>query len=195
MHVTLLPYFKCVDGRIGERLADMDFFFLSGFQGHFRMDRTRVLSFFWIVGLIVGIGLGCFSSAYLSDLIQACLTTHLRFYALLSSMIVPFFLAYMSFALGWYPLLYLLMFSEAFLISYHSTILQYVYPGAGWLLSLLLLFSDLICSAVLWMFCIRSVRCCGRQFAFRMIPAFAAVFLICSVDYSLVSPFLGVVLS
>lgn len=158
------------------------------------MDDPFVLSFLWILGLIAGVIPGIFSARFLSELIFTGLITKPSVLGLLAAMFFPFLLISLAWFFHWSAVASLVVFLKAFMLSYHASLLWVGFPGSGWLLGSLLFFSDFACSTVLWMFCIRSNRALGKDPVYRLIPAFAAVFLICSVDCSLISPFLGVVL-
>ena len=194
MHVTFLPYFKYVDVWFAGRLSDMDFFFLSAFADRFRKDRLRALAFLWICGLALGTLTAAFSADGLIHRMYSCLSTPVSIVCLLTVMLIPVAVSAFCVLVRKPFLLFFVSFLKAFSLSYHAFILCLCFDCAGWILLPLLFFSDLVSSVILWMFWIGSLRLGPRDLVYRVIPTFAAVFLTCSVDCSLVYPFLGAVL-
>lgn len=194
MHVTFLPYFKYVYVWFDGRLSDMDFFFLSAVADRFRKDRLRALAFLWICGLAFGTLTAAISADGLLHRMYSCLHAPVSIGSLLTVMLIPVAVSAFCVLIRKPFLLFVVSFLKAYSLSYHAFFLCLCFDCAGWILLPLLFFSDLVSSVILWMFWIGSVRFGIRDLSYRVIPALAAVFLACSVDCSLVSPFLGAVL-
>ena len=158
-----------------------------------RRNRCLLLALWFLWGLISGAVLSAAANS-IASLIPAAVIRPGSISGLLTVVALPFLMSFFAAWIQWPWLLYPIAFFKAFLVSFLGLGVLCAYGSAGWLIRLLLLFSE-CCTLPLLILCwIRLLSGQGR----RLLPAASAVFtasLIGSFDYCIVSPFLARVLS
>lgn len=173
----------------------MELFFLSGNASILRKDPTPFLAFSWFTGLLFGMIVSLEHFPTTASLMRLAPTVQVSIVSLISAISFPLLLSATAvFCFGpW--LLIPIVFAKAFGYTFVCAGVLASWGGAGWLLQLLLIFSDTLMLPVLWLFWLRACRQEGRSVLSAIIPAVSAGFLICSIDLRFISPFLTDLLS
>lgn len=173
----------------------MDLFFHSPLPRSFRKDSVAFLAFLWTAGLIFGTVTSFYAGNSVFSLMCGALYSPVSIVRLLSAMLLPLlfsaFAVYFSGAWLLIPIIFLKGFSYAYLAF---GILS-SFGSAGWLIQLLLIFSDTLMLPVLWIYWLRVLKDGQHDLLIRTIPAVSAALLIGSFDISVISPLLAQILS
>ena len=160
------------------------------FPQHSRKYHIIFLAFVWLLGLYCGITLFHVSQISPFSLMHRVENYSVSIVSLLSVSLLPFLFSAFAVYTHSYAFLALLCFIKGCLFAFVSMGMFLAYDSAGWLIRLLVMFSDVCALVPLW--------CCWIQIAkgsffesFRSvyISSFAVIFLVC-LDFYLVSPLL-----
>lgn len=169
----------------------MRFSFFSYTPRSWRKAGIILLAFFWTLGLFLGI----YSSFPMEDsffrLMRAAAGCRVSIVGLFAVLILPFLFSAFAvyFSQPW--LLLLICFLKAYCFGFCCFLTQISFGSAGWLLRLLLLFSDCCILPVLCWFWIRHISGEKRALWQDLAVCAAASLLIGGVDYCVISPFLA----
>lgn len=154
-----------------------------------RRVSTLLVGFSWIAGLLAGLTLsvqsaeaaGMFSRVAIlhPQLIHLCIVRLIPF--LLLAFCSVFSLSYISFAI---------VFSKALLYSYCATGIALLFTSAGWLIGLLLLFSDFIAIVLLLWFSVRNIATKGSSLKIDFLLCAVIILVACCIEHKVVSPYL-----
>jgi len=155
-----------------------------------RKYHNIFLAFVWLLGLNCGIALFRMSQTTSFSLMHGVFDCSVSIVGLLSVSLLPFLFSAFAVYIRSYLFLVVLCFIKSCLFAFVSMGLICTYTSAGWLIRLLMMFSD-ICSLVpLWWCWIRSSSNVPfDSYRSVVIASFAAVIISC-LDYYLVSPIL-----
>lgn len=103
----------------------------------------------WLAGLAAGVLVAIQSSAIHNSLTQSLPYSRLSVVGFLVSLIAPFLLSAIFIKISLFGLIIPLIFGKAFSYSWCVCLLLISYPGSGWLLCRLLVFSDFIVTVLL----------------------------------------------
>lgn len=173
----------------------MDLFFHFRLPHFLRRDLSFHLAFSWVLGSVFGAITSFYASDSLLSLMRMTAVSPVSIVSLLSAILLPLLFSAFAVYISNVWLLIPAAFFKAFLYHFFCFGILRSFGSAGWLIRLLLIFSDTLTLPVLWMYWLRSIKGTREGLAFRTIPAVCAVFLIGSVDYSVISPFLAQILS
>ena len=157
---------------------------------HLRKCHIIFLAFIWVFGLCSGIAFFHLSQISFFSLMHRVENYSVSIVSLLSVSLLPFLFSAFAVYTHSYAFLALLCFIKGCLFAFVSMGMFLAYDSAGWLIRLLVMFSDVCALVPLW--------CCWIQIAkgsfvesFRSvyISSFAVIFLVC-LDFYLVSPLL-----
>ena len=155
-------------------------------------DRNRsllMLAFSCASGLFLGLFLASFSDASFFSLMRMAVSCRVSIVGLFAVSYLPFLISAFAVFIRKPRLLYAVMFIKMLLIAFCGLSCLAAYPSAGWLVRILLQFSDLLLVPVLCWFSLRHV--CGAGNLKRDFSFCTALFVfVCSLDYCVVSPFL-----
>ena len=122
-------------------------------------------------------------------LMRAAVSDRVSIVGLFAVSYLPFLISAFAVFIRKPRLLYAVMFIKMLLIAFCGLSCLAAYPSAGWLVRILLQFSDLLLVPVLCWFSLRHV--CGAGNLKRDFSFCTALFVfVCSLDYCVVSPFL-----
>lgn len=156
-----------------------------------RKNCKLYLAFSWLCGL--GFGVLVFSYAGNSHipLMRMAATSHMSIVSLLSVLILPFLLS--AFAVFCFrpQLLLAVSFGKAFSFAFVSISAIAAFGSAGWLVRLLLMFSEMLSLPLLFWFWLRYISGDFRPAPAAIFLTAALVFLIGSVDHCYISPMLA----
>lgn len=149
------------------------------------------LALIWCVGMLFGALASLTADISYSSTMHAALFGSLSISGLLAALLLPLlitaFAVYFSKPIWILPLAFL----KAFMFAFTATGLMVSFGSAGWLVRLLLMFSDTLVLPILWLVWLLSLES-GSDAAFRYcLPAAAFIFLICCFDFTVVAPFLA----
>lgn len=148
-----------------------------------------ILAFVWISGLICGVMYAAYDATIISLMRMVCFNC-VSIVGLATILILPLLISAVAVYFSKPAVIYLLSAFKAFSSGYCIYGTLAVYGSAGWLIRLLLLFSDTCITVVLMWFWIRHIS--GSKRALTADTAVCTVLagLIGIIDYTVVSPFL-----
>lgn len=149
------------------------------------------LALCWTAGLGCGVASWFLADDSISSLMRSSLDGSVSIVSLLCVTGLPFLLSAFAVFLSGNRLLWGIAFGKGFLFSFVSMGTLASFGCAGWLLQLLLCFSDLVSLPILYWFWIRSSRIRGEGMGCCTLLTAALLFLIGSMDYCLVVPYLA----
>ena len=150
-----------------------------------------VLALFWTGGLASGIWTWCFADDSIVSLMRSAVSGSVSIVSLLCVTGLPFLLSAFAVFLSSPWALWFLALGKGFVTSFVAMGTAACFGCAGWLIRLLLCFSDFVGTPLLYWYWLRCFRNCGNKPALHTILVGALLFLIGSVDYCLVAPFLA----
>lgn len=159
---------------------------------HFWRKYCRLfLALFWLSGFLCGMWAFLSRESVVSGLIGEAAAGSLSIVGLVLVTFFPFILSAFAVSLSWPVWILPISFCKAFLFSFVSFGIWRFYGSAGWLIHLLLMFSDLVAVPVLYGFWLRHIS--GEQSIRRweLIGALALCILLGSIEYCILSPLLG----
>lgn len=153
--------------------------------------KRSVFAFLWVGGMILGAVLSLSADTLLVSTMHAAVHSSMSISGLLISILLPLFLTALTVSISQPMLLFPIVFLKAFLYSYIRVGLLVSFDVAGWLLQMLLMFSETLTLPLLW-YCWLRAASDDRRAAFRcaLICTFFAVGIGC-FDYAFVVPFLA----
>ena len=167
----------------------MDRFFRLSLPVTWRKYAVPYLASSWILGLILGIWAARYADFDLSGLQDS-----FRYYTPISILSVALFPVLISVLVvfierSW--LLPVIGFLKAFGFAYVSSLLTRNFGSAGWLIQLLVMFSDCISLPFLWWFWCRLLKS-AQQISFSgILPVTLVAIAIGALDFRVISPFLS----
>lgn len=148
-----------------------------------------ILTSVWIAGLILGAFVSFVAVNALRDLFPVVLSANKSMVSVLLPTILPFLLSALAvyFSIPW--LLSLICGLKAFCFGFCGLGLCIVYGQCSWLLQLLFMFTDLCTLPILLFYWLRYFMGGNRPSRFTNICFGSALFVICSIDRCIISPF------
>ena len=156
-----------------------------------RFVRRLLLSLLWVVGFAFG-GVYSFGSGNSNFfMMRSILLDSVSIVSLIAVSYIPFLFSAFAVSMGLLWLLYPICFLKAFCFGFVSTAVCISFGSAGWLMRLLLMFSDIFSLPLLFLYSLRHISDVSK-FSFSEFLIIASVFmLIGSVDYCYVLPLLA----
>ena len=127
---------------------------------------------------------------YFSMMLMA-LASHVSIPGLIASVSLPFLFSAFAVFTGHSGLLYGLCFVKMLFFGLSCAAVHLAFGSAGWLVLLLLCFSDCCAVPVLCWFCIRSISGNSRSFCCDFTVCAALIAAIVAIDICVISPFLA----
>lgn len=149
-----------------------------------------VLAFIWCSGIIFGVGSYLYAGDSFASLMRMAAGRNVSIVNLLISSMLPFLFSAFAVYLHCPQLLAVLCFLKAWLFGFVSCGVLTSFGSAGWLVWLMMMFSDIFCLIPLWWYWISQFRSANRVHGTQLAGCLAAVLLIVSLDYSFISPLL-----
>ena len=154
-----------------------------------RKYDTSILACSWTFGLVFGfcaVTAGSFSPAiyHAADLTPS-------FFSIISVLLLPVIISLLALYAGWRWVIFPLAFLKALSFAYVGWSVVISFGSAGWLIRLLLMFSDCAAVPLLWWFWNKALT---SEFDALVPAAVAAVLTILGIgimDYGVISPFLA----
>ena len=154
-----------------------------------RKYATSVLAFSWMLGLSLGFSAvisGVFASAF-----RQVANVSPSFLSIISVLLFPVVVSFLAVFAGMRWLIFPLVFLKAIAFAYVGWSVVITFGSAGWLLRLLIMFSDCACIPLFLWFWNRAIN---SEFD-SLLPAFFVTILITLgvglIDYCVISPFLA----
>ena len=153
-----------------------------------RKYGTSILAFSWTLGLVFGIcsvTVGSFSSAF-----RQAAGLSPSFFSTISVLLLPLVISFLALFAGWRWLLFPLAFLKALAFAYVGWSVVATFGSAGWLIRLLMMFSDCTTIPLLWWFWNKALTSEFDAMVPASIAAALTIFGIGIIDYGVISPFL-----
>lgn len=148
------------------------------------------LAAFFFLGHFLGVLFSGLASDQLESAMRAVVSSRVSISGLLSSVVLPFGFSAFAAWLGRPILLFPIAFWKAFLFSYLGYGLCAAWGSAGWLVTFLVMFGSLCSMPVLYWYWMRVFAV--RRFEMAVCGIVLAVLLVIfAMDYYLIVPFLG----
>lgn len=169
--------------------------FLPG-ESCFPFRRGRFfLGLSFLAGMLLGIVPFFCSAAFSFPWMRGCLTGAVSIVGVTLLNYLPFLLSAYAVSLSRPGLLAGVALARGWLFSFTCLRISLGFGTAGWIVRLLLLFSDLICLPLLYFFWLRLLSGGERPDAWELLFYFSVVLLTGSVDICLISPILASIIS
>lgn len=156
--------------------------------------RDLLLAFFWLSGILAGIRMYACSGISFASWMRGSLGA-VSIVSLTTVTLLPFLLSAIAVSLSCRWLIYPLAIGKGLSFSFVSMGCLCSFGCSGWLIGCLFCFSELISVPMLYWFWLRCLRGKGKGFAAEVTLLCSLCFLIGSVDYCLVSPFLAMLIN
>lgn len=152
----------------------------------------RILPFAWSIGLVSGIAFGhCTES--IASLMRGAMFCDVSIVGLCAVVFLPYLLTAFAVFFSRSAFLLLLAFSKAFFLGACSAAVDCAFGDAGWLIRLLLLFSDWASIPVIYWLWLRCFRVEKESLYSAFTGVLVILILIGSFDYWFIAPFLALV--
>ena len=163
-------------------------FLLSFFQC--RTARTK-LAVLWLLGLLSGSLVSLSAGTLLAPTMRSAVSGGMSIFGLLAALLLPLLFTAMAVFISQPALLFPVVFLKGFLFSFTGSGVLAAFGTSGWLIRVLLMFSDLLVLPLLWWVWIQ-VFSGERNTVLRCNAlAFVIAVVIGCFDYTLVAPFLA----
>ena len=160
------------------------------FPQNLRKCSTIFLAFIWITGLICGASLFRLAGNSFSSLMRGAVSGSVSIVSLLSVSLLPFLFSAFAVYIRSDRLLATLCFIKGCLFALVSCSILSVFGSAGWLIRILLMFSDLLCIIPLWRYWIFCTSGTSKGLLKPLTVAGTLVSCIVYLDYTWISPLL-----
>lgn len=158
-----------------------------------RKVSTVFLACAWVSGLVLGAVLP--ANDFLVSAMRRAAAGPVSITGLLAAILLPFLFSAFAVYSSEFWLLIPIAFIKAFLFSFSGAAVIYSFGQSGWLVRLLLIFSDSLMLPFLWWYWLQALSFGKTRFLFNSICVLIAAFIIGSLDFTVISPFLVKVLS
>ena len=149
------------------------------------------LLLFWCAGLLLGVYSGTAAEDVSLALMRAAAGSRVSIVNLLAVTVLPFLLSAFAVFFSRQWLIFPLCFGKAFSFGFCAYAVCGAFPGAGWLIRFLLLFSDQCFIPVLFWFWIRHIGGQKRNLRWDTAVCLGVAAVVGSLDQWLISPFLA----
>jgi hypothetical protein len=152
-----------------------------------------ILAFCWCAGLL----LGCFCARQTSDihfpLMHRAAESSVSIVGLVA-VLLPFLLSAFAVLSSLKWVILPLCFAKAFSFSFTASLISSAFASAGWLLRMMLLFTDSITLPVLLLFWFRSFDDSDFRLSRTVFLCLTFLIFVMGIDYCMVAPFLASIL-
>lgn len=156
-----------------------------------RKWASLLLACFWSWGLVFGITLFFLAGGSTVSLMRRAAGCQVSIVSLLMTNLLPFLISALAVYIHKPRLLYGCAFFRGCLLGFVSLGTMMAFGSAGWLIRLLLMFSDICLAVLLYLYWLRHISGL-RRFSGLACSGFAAAsVLAASIDYCFVAPFLA----
>jgi len=150
----------------------------------------HLLIFLWLAGLGSGLFFSFLAGSVFDSISDIILDSSMAFPAFVSSQLLPLLLSTVLLYASKPVFLFPLVFLKGFSFSFVSFLILSTLGASGWLVRVLLMFSDLLLIPVLWWFWLNSFSDNKRLGMQCVIITVCAVFSVCFFDFTVIAPFL-----
>lgn len=168
-------------------------FFIDWFSGFYYRFGKLFLVLSFVAGLLFGL-LFYNAGNTGSSLMQGICCYSLSIVLLLPILILPLFLSVIAVCLSQPWILLFICFGKSFLFSFVSLHIFNIFGSAGWIIRLLVIFSELFVLPIHYWFWNRHISGIRRCDIVEVFCVFSGIVLIGSIDCCYISPFLRSVL-
>ncbi len=150
--------------------------------------RVMFLAFLWTACYVVGICLAS-EDPYIISLMRRVIYSPVSIVGLTAVLGLPLIITVLAFCFKSLAVIYIYSAMKAFCSGMIEFAICAAFGYAGWMVSILLLFSSMCSTVLLLLMLLQHIEGFKPSFAQDVIHCFIAVFIIGSIDYFLVSPF------
>lgn len=168
----------------------MDLFFGDFRKASFSKVPVFFLAFAWLIGLVFGVVTSFFATDSMPELIESIFSNPNTGFGVLVS--VWFTVALFAFAVRYFGCFALgtVVFLKAFFYAFFCCGVWLTFRSSGWLLGILLVFSDTCMLPVLWFYMLHCTDQHKPDLFLSTLFTGSIASLIASIHYSVISPFL-----
>lgn len=160
----------------------------------FRHWQTFYISFFWVLGLLIGFIFASYSSAQSISLMRSVALSRMSISGLLLFQILPFICSAIFLHHSRSFFLYITVLLKALCFSCCSCCISIAYGDAGWLTRWLLLFSDSFSVILLLWFLLRNSADNESHLGIELLFCITTLITVGCVDFGVVAPFVETLL-
>lgn len=186
-----LQYFKCVCFTVCRRFDVMGRFFRTCFTGLSRRYIAVVLAFVWCSGLVLGSAAAYYADTSFLSMMRTAVSGRVSISGLFAVFLFPLLFSAFAVYISCYWLFVPIAFLKAFSFSFFGCCLARSFGIAGFMVRMLVMFSDcLLMPVLLWLW---FSSCCRQKRSVILRHCIAVLFLICIgfIDLNFISPFLA----
>ena len=185
-----IRYKSCCRIAVQEGFCLMAQYLLCDCSGFSRKGSTAFLALFYFLGLFFGAVFYISSGHIIPSLMRSVPYGTVSIVDLLCVTALPFLLSAFAVFISEPKLIFLICFGKSFLFSVISLGFFETFGSAGWLIRWLSMFSDIVGMPLLCLYWLR-ILSSGCRSSFCETFAFGSlIFLIGSIDFCLITPFL-----
>lgn len=148
----------------------------------------------YLIGLISGVLFSMSASGALYSTMRTAVSGRVSVFGLLSAILLPLLFSALAVYISKAWLLIPIAFCKAFLFAFLGIGIMASYGSAGWLIRILLMFSDILTMPLLWWYWLKALSGAHTR-VWHAAAAAAPALLIGSIDYCVISPFLANLIS
>lgn len=160
-----------------------------------RRVNAIILAFALLTGFTLGAYTATLAEPSSFSLMRTASESCVSIVCLLPALLLPFLFSAFAVYISQYWLLIPIAFTKAFFFSYLSAASLLLFRGSGWLVQLLLMFTDCLSMPVLCWFWLRTCTVSRESVLRSFVSAALVVIGIICLDYQFISPFLVELLS
>lgn len=152
-----------------------------------RKYTVLILAFIWCFGLLCGIRAASYAGDSFVSMMRMAACRPVSIVNLLTVSVLPFLFSAVAVYLRSWHLLAAVCFFRALLFGFISCGVYLAFASAGWLVWLMIMFSDILCLVPLWWYWISGTGH-SMHSIYRTAVCFVAVCLIVSLDFRFIAP-------
>ena len=155
-----------------------------------RKTELFLLAFFSCCGAVLGVAVSYSSEPSISLMMRMAASSHVSILGLMLSAILPFLITVVAYCFSKPYLLFPISFFKSFSYTLAMCCVRVGFLQAGWLVCMLLLFSDTAAIVVLYWYWIRNIHGFRSSALTDMLFCIAVTLTVTVIDYVWVFPFL-----
>ena len=155
-----------------------------------RRMEMFILALFTFLGAVLGVAVSYSSEPYFFLMMRKAASSHVSIFGLMLSAMIPFLITAAAYCFSKPFLLLPISFFKAFTYTLAMCTVRIAFLQAGWLMCMLLLFSDTANIVVLYWYWIRNIHGFRNSALTEMLCCIAVTLIVAVIDYIWLFPLL-----
>lgn len=157
----------------------------------FQKGPSFQLLFLWILGLVCGVWFAFSAGESYFSLMRSAPTARTSIISLWGILFLPFMISAFAVLMDTPVLFFSVSFAKSFFLAFTSVGALLAFPTGGWLVRLLLMFSQICISPVLLLFMLQCLSGNKQSLPGTCAAAGGYAILVASIDHCYIAPFLS----